>query len=235
MFGSSKAHRTLRRILVEEQKLDAIVSMPSGVFRPYAGVSTAILLFTKTNSGGTDDVWFYDMQADGYSLGRQAHAANRRTATLLTSAPAGGIARRSVSGDGRNRVFWCPRPKSRATTTTSRSTATRRWSTDVVHYDPPGDDPGPSSGARGGDRSRTRGTGQVALMKWHAHAIGEVAQVNPKLAAADRPDLYDKVSFVPMASVSEETMSIAVHKERPSPRFPRGTRRSSAVTSWSPR
>ena len=68
LFGSSKAHRTLRRILVEEQKLDAIVSMPSGVFRPYAGVSTAILLFTKTNSGGTDDVWFYDMHADGYSL-----------------------------------------------------------------------------------------------------------------------------------------------------------------------
>ena len=68
LFGSSKVHRTLRRILVEEQKLDAIVSMPSGVFKPYAGVSTAILLFSKTNSGGTDDVWFYDMQADGYSL-----------------------------------------------------------------------------------------------------------------------------------------------------------------------
>ena len=68
LFGSSKAHRTLRTILVEEQKLDAIVSMPSGVFRPYAGVSTAILLFTKTNSGGTDHVWFYDMQSDGYSL-----------------------------------------------------------------------------------------------------------------------------------------------------------------------
>ena len=55
-------------ILVEEQKLEAVVSMPSGVFKPYAGVSTAILLFTKTNSGGTDHVWFYDMQADGYSL-----------------------------------------------------------------------------------------------------------------------------------------------------------------------
>ena len=68
LFGSSKAHRILRRILVEEQKLDALVSMPSGVFKPYAGVSTAILFFTKTNSGGTDDVWFYDMQADGYSL-----------------------------------------------------------------------------------------------------------------------------------------------------------------------
>ena len=68
LFGSSNAHKTLRKILVEDQKLDAIISMPSGVFKPYAGVSTAILLFTKTNSGGTDDVWFYDMQADGYSL-----------------------------------------------------------------------------------------------------------------------------------------------------------------------
>ena len=68
LFGSSKAHKTLRKILVDDQKLDAIVSMPSGVFRPYAGVSTAILLFTKTNSGGTDNVWFYDMQADGFSL-----------------------------------------------------------------------------------------------------------------------------------------------------------------------
>ena len=68
LFGSSKAHKTLRKILVEDQKLDAIISMPSGVFKPYAGVSTAILLFTKTNSGGTENVWFYDMQADGFSL-----------------------------------------------------------------------------------------------------------------------------------------------------------------------
>ncbi|WP_241077369.1 type I restriction-modification system subunit M [Achromobacter xylosoxidans] len=68
LFGSSKAHKTLRQMLVEGQRLDAIISMPSGVFRPYAGVSTAILLFTKTNSGGTDKVWFYDMRADGYSL-----------------------------------------------------------------------------------------------------------------------------------------------------------------------
>jgi type I restriction enzyme M protein len=68
LFGASTAHKALRRILVEEQKLDAIISMPAGVFRPYAGVSTAVLLFTKTNSGGTDDVWFYDMQADGFSL-----------------------------------------------------------------------------------------------------------------------------------------------------------------------
>ena len=68
LFGSSKAHKALRRMLVEEQKLDAIISMPSGVFKPYAGVSTAIVLFTRTNSGGTDQVWFYDMRADGFSL-----------------------------------------------------------------------------------------------------------------------------------------------------------------------
>ena len=68
LFGSSKAHQELRRMLVEEHKLDAVVKLPSGVFRPYAGVSTAILLFTKTGVGGTGNVWFYDLQADGYSL-----------------------------------------------------------------------------------------------------------------------------------------------------------------------
>jgi len=68
LFGSSKAHKELRRLLVEDQRLDGIVKLPSGVFKPYAGVSTAIVLFTKTNSGGTDDVWFYDLQADGRSL-----------------------------------------------------------------------------------------------------------------------------------------------------------------------
>ena len=68
LFGSSTAHKALRTMLVEDQKLDAVISLPGGVFKPYAGVSTAILLFTKTNSGGTDHVWFYDVQADGRSL-----------------------------------------------------------------------------------------------------------------------------------------------------------------------
>lgn len=68
MFGSSKAHKELRKILVEDQKLDAVIKLPGGVFKPYAGVSTAILLFTKTNSGGTDQVWFYEVEADGWSL-----------------------------------------------------------------------------------------------------------------------------------------------------------------------
>lgn len=68
LFGSSNAHKGLRKELVENQYLEAVISLPSGVFKPYAGVSTAILIFTKTNSGGTEDVWFYDMKADGFSL-----------------------------------------------------------------------------------------------------------------------------------------------------------------------
>lgn len=68
LFGSSKAHKEIRKEIIENHKLEAIISMPSGVFRPYAGVSTAIMIFTKTGAGGTDNVWFYDMKADGYSL-----------------------------------------------------------------------------------------------------------------------------------------------------------------------
>lgn len=68
LFGASNAHKELRRILVAEQKLEGIVKLPAGVFKPYAGVSTAILLFTKTNSGGTDSVWFFDVESDGFSL-----------------------------------------------------------------------------------------------------------------------------------------------------------------------
>lgn len=68
LFGSSKAHLQIRKELIDRQKLSAVISMPSGVFKPYAGVSTAVLVFTRTDSGGTDKVWFYDMQADGYSL-----------------------------------------------------------------------------------------------------------------------------------------------------------------------
>lgn len=68
LFGSSKAHKALRKALIEENRLEAVISMPSGVFKPYAGVSTGILIFTKTGHGGTDNVWFYDMMADGFSL-----------------------------------------------------------------------------------------------------------------------------------------------------------------------
>ena len=68
LFGSSKAHKDIRKEIVENQRLEAVISMPSGVFKPYAGVSTAILIFTKTEHDGTDNVWFYDMTADGLSL-----------------------------------------------------------------------------------------------------------------------------------------------------------------------
>ena len=68
LFGSSTAHKAIRKEIVENNRLEAVISMPSGVFKPYAGVSTAILIFTKTEHGGTDEVWFYDMTADGFSL-----------------------------------------------------------------------------------------------------------------------------------------------------------------------
>lgn len=68
LFGSSTAHKSIRQEIIDNNKLDAVISMPSGVFKPYAGVSTAVLVFTKTGHGGTDKVWFYDMMADGFSL-----------------------------------------------------------------------------------------------------------------------------------------------------------------------
>ena len=68
LFGASNAHKSIRKEIIENNRLEAVSSMPSGVFKPYAGVSTAVLIFTKTNHGGTDNVWFYDMQADGFSL-----------------------------------------------------------------------------------------------------------------------------------------------------------------------
>lgn len=68
LFGSSAAHKAIRKEIIDNHKLEAIISMPNGVFKPYAGVSTAVMIFTKTCAGGTDNVWFYDMEADGYSL-----------------------------------------------------------------------------------------------------------------------------------------------------------------------
>lgn len=76
LFGTSKAHVAIRKEIVDNQQLKAVISMPSGVFKPYAGVSTAVLIFTKTNCGGTDKVWFYDMKADGFSLDDKRSAIN---------------------------------------------------------------------------------------------------------------------------------------------------------------
>jgi type I restriction enzyme M protein len=80
LFGSSKAHKQIRQEIIDKHKLEAVISMPSGVFKPYAGVSTGILIFTKTTTGGTDKVWFYDMKADGLSLD------DKRTELLKTGA-----------------------------------------------------------------------------------------------------------------------------------------------------
>jgi type I restriction enzyme M protein len=92
LFGSSKAHKELRRMLVEDHKLDAVVSLPGGVFKPYAGVSTAILFFTKTNAGGTDQVWFYDLLADGWSL-------DDKRSPLLPEEKLGVVPREALSTD----------------------------------------------------------------------------------------------------------------------------------------
>jgi type I restriction enzyme M protein len=147
LFGSSKAHKELRRMLVEDQKLDAVVKLPGGVFKPYAGVSTAILLFTKTNSGGTDHVWFYDVEADGWSLddkrtpllpedklGPVPRTALTRTSTRRTTCPTCWRAGPSATAPSANaraprRASACPRPTSPRRATTSRSTATRKWCT----------------------------------------------------------------------------------------------------------
>ena len=76
LFGNSTGHKSIREELIDNQRLQAVISMPSGVFKPYAGVSTAILIFTKTNAGGTDKVWFYDMKADGFSLDDKRNEVN---------------------------------------------------------------------------------------------------------------------------------------------------------------
>ncbi len=91
LFGASKAHTELRKLLVEGHKLDAVVKLPGGVFKPYAGVSTAILFFTKTNSGGTDNVWFYEVTADGWSLDdkRQPLLAEDKLGPVPSEAPSG--------------------------------------------------------------------------------------------------------------------------------------------------
>jgi type I restriction enzyme M protein len=133
LFGSSTAHKEIRRMLVEDHRLDGIVKLPSGVFRPYAGVSTAIMLFTKTNSGGTDHVWFYDCQADGFcrrkrsARGQSSATMSTPKTTCLTSLRTGRSATTpSVTDLGQRRAFACPRPRSQRPAMTSRSTATRK-------------------------------------------------------------------------------------------------------------
>ena len=182
LFGSSNAHKELRRILVEEQKLDAVISLPGGVFKPYAGVSTAILLFTKTNSGGTDHVWFYDVDADGWSLD------DKRT-ELLPPEKLGPVPRTALTDDdhaknnlpdilarwqqrdgsererpGPRRASAFRRPTSPRRATTSRLNRYKEVVHDEVAHRPPGN-PGRLGQTGGGDSAGHEGTGGDAEVK----------------------------------------------------------------------
>ena len=147
LFGSSTAHKDIRRMLVQDHKLEAVIKLPSGVFRPYAGVSCAIVIFTKTGVGGTDRVWFYDMTADGYSLDDKrtpcwmtpSWAPPRLSATCPritprttcpTFWPAGATATvPRCCAPAPRKASWSRPPRSRPPAAgTCRSTATNRWS-----------------------------------------------------------------------------------------------------------
>ena len=190
--------------------------MPSGVFKTLRrGLHRLSWYFTRTNSGGTDDVWFYDMQADGYSLDDKRTPQPEPRVTLPTFSPVGVTVRPSASGRGLTRVSLVPKAEIASNGYDLSINRYKEVEYEAVEHDPPKMILARLAALEDETRSRTHGIEQVAPMRWHAHEIGEVAQVNPRLAAVDRPDPNDKVSFVPMASVSEETMSIAVHEERP--------------------
>jgi len=125
LFGSSTAHKEIRRMLVDDHRLDGIVKLPAGVFRPYAGVSTAIALFTKTNSGGTDDVWFYDCQADGFSLDDKN---TQKTISLILLSAGHSALAPNAAVLALCRVSVCRRRKSRLLVMISQLIATRKWS-----------------------------------------------------------------------------------------------------------
>jgi type I restriction enzyme M protein len=136
LFGSSKAHQALRRLLVEDHQLDAVISLPSGVFKPYAGVSTAILVFSK--GGTTDQRLLLRRRRRRLLARRQAHPLGRRGWPLrpdrqerpvrrARALPEAEAPRRTPTG--RRSTSWCPRPTSSPRTTTCRSTGTRRPST----------------------------------------------------------------------------------------------------------
>lgn len=135
LFGSSKAHKTLRKVLVEEHKLDGVISMPSGVFKPYAGVSTAIVMFTKTGAGGTDFVWFYDMQADGFSLDdkRQAVTDNDIPDILQRWRSRDPL----VDGDRKDKAFFVPREEIAENGYDLSINRYKEIEYEEVEYDPP--------------------------------------------------------------------------------------------------
>ncbi|TAF50180.1 MAG: SAM-dependent DNA methyltransferase, partial [Oscillatoriales cyanobacterium] len=140
LFGSSNAHKAIRRLLVDDHQLNGIISMPSGVFKPYAGVSTAIVLFTKTNAGGTDRVWFYDMQADGFSLDdkRQPIEANDIPDILERFTPLAPLGGGDRSGEDRSGKMFCvPRSEIVANGYDLSINRYKEVEYEAVVYDPP--------------------------------------------------------------------------------------------------
>lgn len=140
LFGSSKAHQTIRKTLVDDHKLDGIISMPSGVFKPYAGVSTAIVLFTKTGAGGTDSVWFYDMQADGFSLDdkRQPIAEDDIPDLLMAWRSRGGSSPSGAGESGRGgKAFFVPKAEIVANGYDLSINRYKEVAYEAVSYDPP--------------------------------------------------------------------------------------------------
>ncbi|AFY69172.1 N-6 DNA methylase [Thalassoporum mexicanum PCC 7367] len=137
LFGSSKAHQGMRKSLVEEHKLDGVIAMPSGVFKPYAGVSTAIVLFTKVGvkSGGTDFVWFYDMQADGFSLDDKRQSIEENDIPDILARWQARDAAKDT--DRKDRAFFVPREEIKANGYDLSISRYKEIEYEEVEYDPP--------------------------------------------------------------------------------------------------
>ena len=123
--AAAKLINPLRKELVENHQLRAVISMPSGVFKPYAGVSTAVLIFTKTGAGGTENVWFYDMKADGFSLDDKRSEIEEMIFPI--SSKGFTIWSGNPPGSARNRVFLYRNRRSRIIIMICRSISTRKW------------------------------------------------------------------------------------------------------------
>lgn len=140
LFGTSNAHLALRKELIDKQCLRAVISMPSGVFQPYSGVSTAILIFTKTNAGGTDKVWFYDMKADGYSLDQKRNPVTDNDIPDIIAKwkqLQDGSLPMSEGGDRTSQSFVVPVSEIRENDYVLSINKYKEVEREVVHYDAP--------------------------------------------------------------------------------------------------
>ena len=232
LFGSSNAHKELRRMLVEDQKLDGVVSLPGGVFKPYAGVSTAILLFTKTNSGGTDHVWFYDVQADGWSLD------DKRTPLLPEDKLGAGAAharstrRRAREEQPARRARALGRARRRrARAPAHRAELLRAQGRHRGAGLRPLAQPLQGSGARGGRAPRAEGDprrpgeagggdpagdegagGDAVVSSVQTANLAELALLNPPLV--ERPADDEWVAFLPMSAVDAKSVDARESESR---------------------